>query len=546
MTGDDPQPLAAVRCDGPDGASVNFCLTGGISHRNDFYGSGVALIDVDGDGALDLFAGGDAFATSFAFGDGSGGFSEATSAVGLAGLIGIHGVAPGDFDNDGDVNLYLTSQQGNLLLRNDDGVFVNVTDSAGVGDTGWGTTAAWGDYDGDGLLDLYVGNWADYLGTSEPQANVLYHNEGGGSFRDATAEVGVGGARFTTTVAMSDPDGDGDMDLFEGNDFGVLSPRTRFFRNDGSDPPAMTDDTPAGLDVGIYAMNISTSDYDRDGDLDYYLTNIGCNVLAEQQGGAFVNVARDRGAGLCDTADDSIDFTYTPADAGSADADERAIADYQARYVADPNRPALTSWAAVFLDFDQDGWEDLFVADGQVRNDPRVYQDAWLQPNALLHNVGGRFEPVGSGSGVASAQGSRSATAGDIDGDGDLDLVVGQIDFSGPQVPGLLVYRNQAARGNWLIIRLEGGARATANGLANRDGIGARVEVDAAGQPPIIRERTGGGGYLAPPQSQLHVGLGDATTVNVTVDWPAPGRTVDHCTGVAANQKLLIREGDCP
>ncbi len=544
-SGDAPQPLGASRCGTPEATDVDFCLLDGVAHRNDFYGSGVALIDVNGDGVLDLFAGGDAFASLFAFGNGDGGFTEATSAVGLDGLLGIHGVAPGDFDNDGDVDLYLTSQQGNLLFRNDGGVFVNVTESAGVGDSGWGTTAAFGDYDGDGLLDLYVGNWADYLGTSAPQANVLYHNEGGGLFRDATAEAGVDGARFTTTVAMSDADDDGDLDLFEGDDFGVLSPRTRFFRSDGGDPPALVDEPAAGLDLGIYAMNVTAADYDRDGDLDYYLTNIGCNVLAEQRDGAFVNVARDRGAGLCDTADDTLDFAYTAADAGSADADERAIADYQARYVADPTRPALTSWAAVFLDFDQDGWEDLFVADGQVLNDARVYQDAWLQPNALLHNEGGTFA-VSDGGGVASAQTSRGATAGDLDGDGDLDLVVSQIDFSGPPVPALLVYRNQAARGNWLIVELEGGARDQPNGLANRDGIGARVEIDAAGQPPIVRERTGGGGYLGPPEAQLHVGLGDATTVDVTVTWPAPSRTVDHCIGVAANQHLLIREGDCP
>ncbi len=363
------------------------------------YGRGLLANDLDGDGDIDLLALGrfDGQVGLF-WNDGSGQFTDATGTVGIAPSYEYSGVSAADYDNDGDLDLYLTCwNESNRLYRNEGGFFSDVTLPAGVGDDTESEASAWLDYDGNGLLDLYLANY------STP--NRLYFNLGGGQFVDVAVEKGVDDPHDTLAVIAVDYNLDSQPDLFVLNDRGngVGTRHNRLFRNIGT---AFEDvSTYTGADLAMDSMGGTVADLNGDLFPDLFITNdaIGNRLLLSTGQHTFEEVAEAAGV----------------ANVGN------------------------NAWGCHFFDFDSDGLVDLFVNDQQG-------------PNKLYRNVGTiSFVDVTDTYDVAgpdSYPGSYCSTYGDLDSDGDLDLVV----QSGNEP--LAIYFNQTAPTNhWLKVKLDNG-----------------------------------------------------------------------------------------
>jgi hypothetical protein len=439
-----------------------------------YIGAGGGFLDYDGDGWLDVIAGSESARPSLYRNLGDGSFQDVTAASGLPRFFlpdRFMGFAAADYDNDGDPDLYLLAWGMNRLMRNDGGTFTDVTQAAGVGDPSWSASAAFGDYDGDGDLDLYVAN---YIAVSNfpnhtGAANKLYANDGDGTFTDIGAQLGVEGAGTSLAATWSDFDGDRDLDLFVCNDFGSTVEPNRIYRNDGG---TFTDvAAQLGADLMIYCMGIAPGDWDRDGDLDYYFTNIDRNVLLENRGASgFVDVAPSTGTEL--EYDRCFTGLYT------------------------------TSWGAGFHDFDCDGFLDLYVSTGYIPAATHI-ANALSTPKAFFKNDGqGAFLDVRDSAGVADTRIGRGVAFADWDRDGDMDVL--QVNLSG--APRL--YRNDSpATGSYLEVEAVGR-------LSARDAIGARVIADV-GPVRFVREVNPNYSLESASQLAVHFGLGAAASVDV-------------------------------
>ena len=479
-------------------------------------GAGVALFDYDGDGDLDMFlVQGGALdgstsprpPTSRLFRNdltvGPNGkrtlhFTDVTERAGVALQAYGMGVAVGDYDNDGDLDLLVTSFGPETLFRNNgDGTFTDVTREAGISDEQWSTSAAFIDYDHDGDLDLFVANYLDFsvagnkrctdaVGARDycgprayrPVRDRLYRNEGNGHFTDVTESSGVSKADGAGLgVAVGDYNGDGWCDLYVAND---STPNQLWInRHDGT----FVDEGPiSGAAVNASgnpegSMGIASGDFDRDGDEDLFVTNLvgETSVLYVNDGhGNFEDMRTRSGLG--------------------------------------PPTAAFTGFGTGWFDYDNDGWLDLFVANGGVnviesqRGQPRPFR----MLNQLFRNVGGRFQETTASAGPAFARADigRGAAFGDIDNDGDIDVVV---TYNGGPVRLLL---NQAAGNHWLEVR------ADARG-PNRFGFGAWIGLERAGEPTLWRRVGTDGSYLSASDARVHFGLGPvAGSPRLIVQWP--------------------------
>ncbi|MCY3762341.1 MAG: CRTAC1 family protein [Gemmatimonadetes bacterium] len=476
-----------------------------------------AFADYDGDGFLDLFAVNGTRLTGTAEGagnrlfrnepdpkEGSGSarrFREVEAGLGPSGW-GM-GCAAGDYDNDGDVDFHVTYWGPNRLYRNDGGDFAEVAASAGVADRGWGSSAAFADLDADGLLDLYVTNYLEFDLERPPggggkclykglnvfcgpayaprQRDRLYRNEGGGTFADVSAAAGVEAHRLPGLgVVFGDFDGDADQDIYVAND----GEPNLLFRNDGGwrfAEIARTAGAAYSLDgMAQASMGVHAGDFDNDGDLDLFTTNFSDE---------YNTLYRNGGGGSFEDA------------TGEAGLGENAL-------------PFL-GWGTGFVDFDNDGWLDLFVANGHLHPelDRSFLGLFYAQRNLLYHNRGGRFVEVGAGSGgVWSIEKvSRAAAVGDYDNDGDADLFVMNLN----DTPTLL--RNDSGGGSgWLGLRLTGTE-------SNRDAIGARVKVRGGGMEQV-REVQRGYSFQAQNDPRLLFGLGGGKVGEVEILWPSGRR----------------------
>ncbi len=463
------------------------------------WGAGAAWGDVNGDGALDLYVPSRTGPSQLWINDGTGHFTDQAAARGVdnVGFAGA-GATFADYNNDGAEDLYVVNDgTPNRLFRNDGtGHFTDVTGVAGVGDAGVGPSAAWGDYNGDGFLDLYVVNHGTcgYVG----QQDRLYRNNGAGTFTDVTdllPAAATDGLGFQ--AAWFDVNGDGRQDLYLANDDVANSHDVNhLWRNDGPGPGGtwlLTDvSASSGADFAINSMGIGIGDFNRDGRLDLAISNKGPTVLARNNGdGTFTNVA-------------------------------------EAKAVARPMQSATQqsiTWGLGFADFNLDGWEDLYVAAGAITS-------LVPQPNELFVNPGtGPFLDLSAPSGAMDAGGiSRGVAFADYNGDGLVDLYV--VDLGGSPhlyenvtpVPGL----------HWLEVR-------TTGTMSNRDGCGARLTV-VAGGATMVREVLCGSTSLASGSDRTaHFGLGTASTVtSLTIDWPSGVRQV--LTGLGADQLLQVTE----
>ena len=483
-------------------------------------GAGVALFDYDGDGDLDVFLvqggpldstadsskaagrGGRLFRSDLVDGGGRSTlhFTDVTARARIDTPVYGMGAATGDYDGDGHVDLFVTSFGRDVLYRNNgDGTFTDVTASAGVSDDLWSTSAAFVDYDRDGHLDLYVANYVDFslagnrqcvdpVGARDycsprvyrPVPDRLYRNLGNGRFTDVSETAGI--ARATGAglgVAAGDYNRDGWPDLYVANDATPnqlwINRRDGTFADEGLLSGAAFN--AAGNPEG--SMGIASGDFDADGDEDLLVTNL--------VGETFVLYENDGTANFRDVR------TSTGLAAPTA---------------------AMTGFGTDWLDYDNDGWLDVFFANGAVntiaaqRGQPRPLR----MRNQLFRNAGGkRFEDVSAAAGPAlgELEVGRGAAFGDADNDGDLDIVV--TNNGGPV--RLLV--NQGAPGtHWLQVSLRQPA-------PNRAGIGAFVGVERSGRPTLWRRVRTDGSYLSASSPRLHFGLGPSAAIDaVVVHWP--------------------------
>jgi hypothetical protein len=496
-------------------------------------GSGCGWIDYDQNGLLDIYLANGAatrlytprrpLRSALYKNNGDGSFSDVTerAGVGAEGLFGM-GVAVGDYDNDGFPDLFVLGYGRCILYHNNgDGTFSDVTSKAGVGNVGkWGSSAAWFDYDNDGKLDLVIANYVDwspennfYCGGKGPglrsychpdvyhgQPPTLYHNNGDGTFTDASDSSGLGQKPGNGLgVVTFDYDDDGWQDIFIAND----SMPNFLFRNnrDGTFREVAYS---AGVAVGIdgqfeAGMGTDAADTTGSGRLDLVVTHL------DQQ---LSRLYRNLGEGVFE------DATY------------RSKLSYATFH--------MSGFGARFMDYDNDGQRDLFMANGHVLDNIQLYhaETRYAEPKLMFRNAGaGIFENVSDqlGPDFLQPRVSRGAAIGDFDNDGDLDILVS----NNGQPPQLL--RNDGGNSNhWLQLLLIGTR-------SNRDAVGARVKV-TAGDLVLYEQRKGGMSYQSAQDPRLHFGLGHRSVVDqIEIKWPSGELT--KLANLRADQILAIEEG---
>ncbi len=476
--------------------------------------------DYDGDGDLDLYFLNAPPAANALYRNEEGRFTEVTEQAGLESLGYSMGCATADYDNDGDLDLFVSGFGPGRLYRNEgDGTFLDVTEWAGVGGASFAASVSFVDIEGDSDLDLYVTTYIEYRldnpvfcgdrargfrtychpNNYAGAPDLLYRNEGDGTFGDVSVEAGVAleDGRGLGVVA-TDPDEDGDPDLYVAND----AMMNYFFRNLGG---GRFEETALRLGVGFDedgrpegSMGVDAADFDGDGKLDLFVTNL------ENEGNTL----------------------YRLLDDGYVDASHAAG-------TALPSLPWV-GFGTGFFDADNDADPDLFVANGHVLDQPGALSDLarYAQPKQLYENEGGRYRDV-SGSGgepFEKEQVGRGVAFGDFDDDGDPDLLV----MNNDDVPNLL--RNETKTGNhWTLLRLVGRR-------SNRDGAGARVKVSSAGRIQVDELRIGGS-YLSMHDLRLHFGLGTGERIDqLDVRWPSG--LSESFRDLPADRLLLLVEGN--
>jgi tetratricopeptide (TPR) repeat protein len=434
------------------------------------------------------------------------------------------GCAVADYDNDGDPDLYLTAWGPNALYRNEgNSTFSDVTREAGVGDPRWGTSAAFGDLDGDGSLDLYVANYVAFdlndppgggrpctgwKGLSvfcgphgmEADSDVLYRNRGDGTFADLSQAAGVARFRYPALgVVFLDCDGDGDQDIYVAND----STPNLLFRNDGhwrlSEVGALAGVGYSEEGKAQAGMGVDAGDYDNDGDLDLLVTNFSddVNTLYQNQGdGTFA------------------DATYGAGLGGEA-------------------RPYL-GWSTALADFDSDGWLDLFVANGHLYPQLEAHPLGLRYPqrNLLYWNQGGIFRLAHeAGEALEVARVSRGAAFGDMDNDGDLDLAVVNLNDRAE-----LLRNDGGNRHNWLGLDLVAAQGSQATGTLVRMVSGDQV---------LMRPAKRNYGYLSSSDGRVLFGLGERERADrVEIRWPSG--QVQVLERPQTRRYWLVRQGQEP
>ncbi|HVR43553.1 MAG TPA: CRTAC1 family protein [Thermoanaerobaculia bacterium] len=524
-----------------------------------FGGAGVAAEDIDGDGHADILILSGA-GNALYLNDGTGRFRDVTKEAGLEwrrpdGNPGEpRQPIVADFDNDGLQDILITYvDDDHRLYRNLGGArFEDVTARAGLGGKGLvGGPATALDFDGDGLLDLYIGYFGDYLRGELPTLsrfntnalpNKLFRNVGNFVFEDVTAGSGVANTGWAQSVGHVDFDGDGREDLICGNDFGTNS----WYRNLGG---GKFEDVSAKLEVDkpSYTMNIGITDLNRDGYPDVYVSNV-------------VTMDKDQKYVL---PDEKMRMKFDPKtmanmrvveanDLFTSIAGEDGLQRYRLSDAVGRGYSSTGwSWDADFFDFDNDGDDDLYVVNGM--NEYAVYTSvnpyftdasgarrevvmpvAEKEVNVFFVNEGGRLVERSSESGADLLGNSRSVAYLDADGDGDLDMIVNA--FNGPAT----FYRNNAeSRGNhWLAIRLVGDPE---KGVT-RDAIGARLIVDGETHRGLWRAVFSTIGYLSVHPKEQHFGLGRDESADLTVIWPNGER--ERFEGLAADRRYRIVQGE--
>ncbi len=486
-------------------------------------GGGGAFFDYNNDGWLDIYLVGGNDDDGLFHNNGDGTFTNVAEMAGLESTSGYQttGVITGDVDKDGYRDIFVTTwdTQPNLMLHNNgDGTFTEVGEEIGMGGVSFSMAASFGDYNLDGYLDLYVGNYIEENGgyTAENgfghrcAANFFYVNQGDGTFEEVSEQYGMNNNGCALSVAFTDFDNDSDIDLLLANDFGEWVEPNALFENLYPVDFFANVSRQTGLNLEIYAMGIAVGDYNEDGLLDHYMTNIGHNPLLKNKGNyEFEEVAQV--AGVDNTHSDTNPQTGNPLFA--------------------------TSWGAAFLDYNNDTYLDLFVSNGHIPA-VQVIKNAENDPNKLFQNnqANGTFTDVSSIMGIDNTDICRGMAVGDYDNDGDMDILV--VAITDPSRPStvedhILLFRNDNPPANWLKVELEGVTN-------NKQGMGSRVEVSVDGRT-FIREIDGGSSHASHNSTIAHFGLGDYEMVDeLKVRWLGGEEQV--FTNIAANQLITIVE----
>jgi hypothetical protein len=491
---------------------------------------GLALFDYDGDGyqdiyfvnslSVDLLKSGGKTRSALYHNNGDGTFTDVTDRAGVGDIGWGMGAAVGDFNNDGFDDLYVTCLGPNHLFKNNgNGTFTDVTRTTGVGDPRWSTGAAFIDYDNDGKLDLFVANYVDFDISHLPEfgkdktcqykgipvqcgprgmpgaGDSLYHNNRDGTFTEVSKKAGVDDANgyFGMGVICSDFDQDGFTDIYVADD----SSPNFFYHNNGDGTfkeIGFTSGTAVnenGSEQG--SMGVTVGDYDHDGKLDIFVTNFvdEYNTLYHGEG--------------------RLNFTDI------SHAAKLAAISYP--YVG---------WGTKFFDYDNDGWLDLFIANGHVYPQLENYRQ-----RKLVHknNRNGTFTEVAEqlGAPLIEKRASRGVAFGDIDNDGDIDLVIADLDG-----PAQLLRNDGGNINNSVLIK-------TIGVKSNRDGIGARVRI-VSGDLTQMDEVRSGGSYISQSDLRLHFGLEKRTKIDlIEIRWPSG--VVDRITNANVNKILTVKEG---
>jgi len=516
-------------------AGITFVHKSGASGEKymvETFGSGVAWIDYDNDGFPDLYFvnGAPGAANALYHNNKDGTFTEVTQHAGVAASGGASakayktGVAVGDYDNDGFLDLYVTALGSNILYRNNgDGIFTDLTTKAGVagGANEWSTSTGFVDYDRDGRLDLYVVNYLDYRLEENLYCGLrkegyrmychptqfdgtpdrLFHNNGDGTFTDVSNKAGIANpAGKGLGVTFCDYDRDGDPDIYVAND----TVRNFLYRNNGD---GTFTDVAYGAGVGFDAngkpqagMGTDCADLDGNGYPDIFVTNFSeeLNALYQNRGdGTFEDVSATTGMG--------------------------------AAFLA-------LGFGTKLYDYDNDGDLDIHITNGHVIDNVKLYQPnlSYAQKDFLFENAGGKFRDVTARGGPAlqAERIGRGLAVADFDNDGNLDVAITSLG----QHPVLL--RNQGVQhGNWIILRAKGKK-------SNTFGLGATVKVQTS-QGVQVREINNVASYLSSNDIRLHVGVGAAPIIQqIEILWPSGTRQV--LRDVAVNQILAVEEPETP
>jgi hypothetical protein len=533
-----PSPDVPAFVDRADAAGIRVVTVSGDAKEKRFLlesiGGGLAVIDYDNDGWMDLYVAGGGTVESARAGTGNhpgalyrnnrdGTFTDVTAAAGLVNRHWGKGALAADFDNDGWMDLYLCNYGPNVLyLNNRNGTFRDATARAGVGDPRWSAAAAAADFDRDGKLDLFVANYLDYDVNRLPVSgkfcsyrgiavacgprglkgagDALYHNDGNGVFSDVSVKAGVSDPEgyYGLGAVWGDYDNDGWPDLFVAND---TTPNYLYRNNrDGTFSDVATRAGVAFSEDGRAqaGMGAEMEDLDNDGLLDIMITTFSDD---------YKTLFRNTGKGYF--RDDS----------------------HSAGLAADSMRDL--SWGVGFFDFNNDGFKDVFIANGHIYPQVDRYglNISYRQRNTLYLNAGNgklRNASANAGAGLAITKSHRGAAFADFNNDGWMDVAVVALD----EKPSLLMNQGLPGR-HWLLIRLVGTQ-------SNRFGVGARITV-RAGTLTQTREVKAGGSYASSSDPRAHFGLGAAAAVDeLTVAWPS-GKTTRQ-TAVAADRILTIEE----